>query len=109
MTELVVAAGGQLYFQLVVHVTGARNAVRDFPDETFFLGGVNRAAQRDLAIFGDDLHVLGIYGHVFPGDDFFANLRCGIHVGLAVALVERGASQNWRRVLSENCCSMCRI
>src|ERR1035441_3528703 len=57
MTELIVAAGGELHFQLVVHILGVRDPIRDFTDETFFLGGVDRPAQSDPAINGDDLHV----------------------------------------------------
>jgi hypothetical protein len=45
LTELVVGAGGELQFQLVVNVLRARDPLRDFTDETFFLGGVDRPAQ----------------------------------------------------------------
>src|SRR5262245_13759461 len=57
--ELVVARGVELHFQLVVHILGARDTICDFPDETFFLGGIDRPAQSNLAVFGDDLHVPG--------------------------------------------------
>ena len=57
LTELVVATGGELHFQLVVHIPGARDAIRDFTDGTLFLCGVNRPAQGEPVINGDDLHV----------------------------------------------------
>ena len=68
------------------------NPIRDFTDETFFCSSVDRSAQSDVSRIGDDLHVLGIHGHVFAGDNFFANLRCGVDVGLAVTLIERRES-----------------
>ena len=37
MTELVVAAGGKLHFQLVVHILGTRDPIRDFTDLALFL------------------------------------------------------------------------
>ena len=74
MTELVIAAGGELHFQLVVHIPGTRDPIRDFTDEAFFLDGIDRPAQGDPAVVGDDLYVLGVHRHVFPSDDFFANL-----------------------------------
>ena len=37
---------------MVVHILGVRDPIRDFTDETFFLGGVDRPAQGDLAING---------------------------------------------------------
>jgi len=84
------AGGGELHFQLVVHVPGVRNPIRNFSDEMFFLGAVDRPAQDDPAINGGDLHVSGIHGHSAVGNDFLANLRRCVRVGLAVALIERG-------------------
>jgi hypothetical protein len=55
----------------------------------FFSAMYDRSAQGDMAINGDDLHVPGVHGHVFGSDDFLANLRRGVDVGLAVALIER--------------------
>src|ERR1035437_9510884 len=40
----------ELHFQLVVHILGARDPIRDFTDEAPFLGGVDRPAQGDLAL-----------------------------------------------------------
>ena len=40
MTELVVVGGVELHFQLVVHILGLCDSLRDFTDETFFLGVV---------------------------------------------------------------------
>src|ERR1035438_5930524 len=88
MTELLVADRSGLDFQLVVHVSGVRTPIRDFTDEAFFLGRVDRPAQGDLSINRDDLHVLSVHGHVLRSENFFANLRRGGHVGLAVALIE---------------------
>ena len=88
-TELVVAGSGEPHLQLVVHIPGARDTIRDFPDETFFLGSVDRPAQGDFSINRDDLHVLSVHRHVLRSENFFANLRGGGHVGLAVALIER--------------------
>ena len=90
VTESVAAAGGDLHVQLVVNIPDLRDPVGDFTDETFFFFAVDRPAQGDPAINGDDLHVLGIHGHSLGSDDFFANLRRGIQVSLAVALIERG-------------------
>ena len=90
MTGLVTAGGGELHFQLVVHVPGVRDPIRDFTDETFFLGAVDRPAQDDPAINGGDLHVPGIPGHSAVSNDFLANLRRGVRAGLAVALIGRG-------------------
>jgi len=45
-------AHGDHHVQLVVHIPGVRDPVRDFTDETFFPGGVNRPAQDDPAING---------------------------------------------------------
>src|ERR1022692_110556 len=89
MIELIVTAGGDLHFQLVVHFLGGRHADRDFSDEAFFLFAVDRTAQSHPAIDGDDFHVPGVYGQAFAGDDFFANLGSRVHVGLAAALIER--------------------
>src|ERR1017187_5310996 len=88
LSELLVAGRGGLYFQLVVHIPGVRAPIRDFTDEAFLLGGVDRAAQGDLSINRDDLHVLSVHGHVLRSENFFANLRRGGHIGLAVALIE---------------------
>ena len=87
---LVAATHGDHHVQLVVHIPGVRDPVRDFTDETFFPGGVNRPAQDDPAINGGDLHVFGIHGHSAVGEDFPANLRLGVRIGPAVALSERG-------------------
>src|ERR1017187_2618931 len=75
-------------FQLIVHIVGLRDTIRDVADLMFFIGGVDRPAQGDMAIHGDDLHVFGVHGHSVGSNDFLANLRRGINVGLAVALVE---------------------
>jgi hypothetical protein len=32
MIELIIAGSGNLHFQLIVHITGLRDAIRDFPD-----------------------------------------------------------------------------
>ena len=89
-TESVAAAYGEHHIQLVVHIPGVRDPIRDFTDETFFPGGVDRPAQDDPAINGGDLHVFGIHGHSAVSDDFPANLRLGVRVGPAVALSARG-------------------
>jgi hypothetical protein len=89
-SELVAAGGGELHFQLVVHIPGVRDPIRDFTDETFFLGAVDRPAQDDPAINGGDLHVFGIHGHSAVSNDFFADLRRSVRVGRVVALIERG-------------------
>src|ERR1035437_2075218 len=89
MTELLVADRSGLDFQLVVHVSGVRTPIRNFTDEAFLLGSVDRPAQGDLSINGDDLHILSVNGHGFLSDNFFANLRRGGHVSLAVALIKR--------------------
>src|ERR1017187_8493583 len=57
LTKLVVAAGREFHFQLVVHILGMRDPIRDFTDETLFLCGDRRPAQSDPAINGDELHV----------------------------------------------------
>jgi hypothetical protein len=88
-TTKLVIAGGELDFQLVVHIPSARDPIRDFIDDTFLIGAADWPAQCDMAINGDDLHVLGVHGHVFRRDDFFANLRRCVDVGLAGALIER--------------------
>ena len=36
-----------------------------------------------------DFHILGIHGHGRISNDFAANMSCDVHVGLAVALIER--------------------
>ena len=57
VTESVAAAGGGLHVQLIVHIPGVRDPIRDFTDETFFFFAVDRPAQSDPAINGDELHV----------------------------------------------------
>ena len=88
LTESVAAGGGELDFQLVVHIPGVRNPVGDFADETFFPGTVHRPAQDDPAIDGGDLHVSGICGQFVVRDDFPANLPLGVRINLAIARVQ---------------------
>src|SRR5664279_2162329 len=91
LPELVIAAGGDLNFQLVVHIGGLGDPIRDVTDLTLFFGTVDRSAQGDLAVHGDDLDVFSVRGHAIGSDDFFANLRRGVNVRLAVALI------HWRQ------------
>jgi hypothetical protein len=88
LTELVIA-GGELHFQLVGHIPGVGDPLRDFTNDTFFLRAVDWSSQGDMALNGNDLHIFAVRGHVFGGDDFLANLRRGVQVGVAVALTER--------------------
>jgi hypothetical protein len=74
---------------LVVHIPGARDAIRDFTNEAFFFGGVDRSSQGDSTITGDDLHVAGVHGHLFPSTDFLADLGGGVSVRRTIALFER--------------------
>ena len=88
LTKLIIA-DGELHFQSVVHILGARDPIRNFTDEIFLGDGIHRSAQGDSAIHGDDLHVPGIHGHILDSEDGLANLCRGVDVGLAVALIER--------------------
>ena len=89
MIELIIAGGVDCHFQLVVHITGLRDAIRDVTNLTFFICAIDGPAQGDMAIHGDNFHVFGVHGHSIGSNDFLANLRRGINVGLAVALVGR--------------------
>ena len=85
LTELLVADRGGRDFQLVVHVSGVRTPIRNSTDEAFLLSGADRAAQGDLSINRDDLHVLSVHGHGFLSDNVFALSGCCAAVALGIA------------------------
>ena len=87
-TELVASRSCGGDFQLIVHILKLRDSIRDVTDETFFIYGVDRPAQGDMAIYGDDFYVLGIHRESLITIDFLANLRRGINIGLALSLAE---------------------
>ena len=83
-----VVAGSEFDFELIVHPPGGSNTVRDGANKSFFIVAVDRPAQGDQAVDGDDLHVLAVHGHALGGDDLPANPGGGVQIGLAVALIE---------------------
>jgi hypothetical protein len=88
LTKLVVIVGGELDFQLVVHIPGASDPIAISPMRRFSSAvstGPRRVTRPSMVM----IFTFWRHGHVFRGDDFFANLRRGVHVGLAVALIKR--------------------
>ena len=62
MTESGAAEHSSLHFDLVVHLLQPRDLDSDVADQAFLLGGIDRTAECDLALVGDNLNVFVFFG-----------------------------------------------